>query len=58
MITVEARTIQSKETKEKRKESSRIRKSCTTLQEKDIDEENRIITSQFITEEISEITKK
>ena len=58
MIIVEARTIQSKETKEKRKESSRIRKSCTTLQEKDIDEENRIVTSQFITEEISEITKK
>ena len=47
-----------KETKEKRKrKSSRIRKSCTTLEEKEIDEENINVNSQIITVEMNEITK-
>ena len=59
MITVETRAEKSKETKEKRiRKSSRIRKSCTTLEEKEIDEESSNVTSQFITEETSEITKR
>ena len=56
---METRTTQSKETKEKRtRKSSRIRISCTTLEEKEIDEESSNVNSQFVTEEVSEITKK
>ena len=55
---METRTTQSKETKEKRKRKfSRVKISFTTLEEKEIDEESSNVTSQFVTEEVSEITK-